>query len=121
MWDLAEDANSIALIENFIAQQKPVAAVCHAPSVLVNAHAADGEPLVKGRQVSGFTNSEEAAVGLTDVVPFLLEDRLRELGGEYSAAADWHPHAVVDGLLITGQNPASSEPVADALLSALRA
>lgn len=120
LWDLAESADSIALIESFMGQQKPVAAVCHAPAVLVNTHI-DGEPLVKGRKVTGFTNSEEAAVGLTEVVPFLLEDRLQALGGEFSAVADWHPYAVTDGLLITGQNPASSEPVADALLAALQA
>lgn len=119
LWDLAVDASSIALIQAFVAQGKPVAAVCHAPAVLVNVKTGAGEALVAGRQVTGFTNSEEAAVGLTDVVPFLLEDSLRQLGGDYSAADDWQPHAVVDGLLITGQNPASSELVAEHLLQAL--
>ncbi|AQA17770.1 type 1 glutamine amidotransferase domain-containing protein [Halioglobus japonicus] len=120
LWDLTEDVDSIALIENALAQGKPVAAVCHAPAVLIRA-TVEGEPMVKGRRVTGFTNSEEAAVGLTDVVPFLLEDRLHELGGNFSAAADWEPHVVVDGLLITGQNPASSAPVADALIDAIGA
>ena len=120
LWDLAVDADSIGLIEGFLEQGKPVAAVCHAPAVLVNVKSEGGDPVVKGKRVSGFSNSEEAAVGLTDVVPFLLEDRLQALGGQYSAADDWHPHVVVDGQLITGQNPASSEPVADALLAALR-
>ena len=120
LWDLADDADSIAMIEALLQQGKPVAAVCHAPAVLVNVKAESGEPVVKGRRVSGFSNTEEAAVGLTDVVPFLLEDRLVELGGEYLRSEDWHPHAEVDGLLITGQNPASSELVADKLLVALR-
>ena len=119
LWDLAVDSASIALIEQFMAQGKPVSAVCHAPAVVVNVTAANGEPFVKGRQVTGFSNSEEAAVGLTDVVPFLLEDRLQALGGIYSAGEDWHPHVVVDGQLITGQNPGSSELVADKLLAAL--
>jgi len=119
LWDLAADHDSIALIEAFMAQGKPVAAVCHAPAVLVNARSADGAALVRGRQVTGFSNSEEAAVGLTGVVPFLLEDRLQESGGVYSAAEDWQVHTVVDGQLITGQNPASSEEVADRLLAAL--
>ncbi|WP_238946731.1 type 1 glutamine amidotransferase domain-containing protein [Seongchinamella unica] len=119
LWDLANNADSIGLIERFIAAGKPVAAVCHAPAVLVNARSADGQPLVKGRVVSGFSNSEEAAVGLSEVVPFLLEDKLQDLGGHYSAAPDWQPHAVVDGKLVTGQNPASSEQVADHLLELL--
>ena len=119
LWDLAADGDSIALIAQFMAQGKPVSAVCHAPGVLVNVTAANGDPLVKGRQVTGFSNSEEAAVGLTDVVPFLLEDRLQALGGVYSAGEDWQPHVVVDGQLITGQNPGSSEGVADSLLTAL--
>ncbi len=108
------------MIEALLRQGKPVAAVCHAPAVLVNVKADSGEPVVKGRRVSGFSNTEEAAVGLTDVVPFLLEDRLVELGGEYLRSEDWYPHAEADGLLITGQNPASSELVADKLLAALR-
>jgi putative intracellular protease/amidase len=119
LWDLANDRDSIALIETFIAQGKPVAAVCHAPAVLLNASSANGEALVRGRQVTGFSNSEEAAVGLTEVVPYLLQDRLQELGGIYSSAGDWQVHAVVDGLLISGQNPASSEAVANELLAAL--
>ncbi|TAL56788.1 type 1 glutamine amidotransferase domain-containing protein [Pandoraea sp.] len=120
LWDLAEDKHSIALIEQMIAAGKPVAAVCHAPGVLRHVKAQDGEPLVNSRKVTGFSNSEEAAVELTDVVPFLVEDMLAANGGEYSKAADWAPHVVVDGLLITGQNPASSEPAAKALLDRLR-
>jgi putative intracellular protease/amidase len=120
LWDLAGDADSMRLIEAFLAASKPVAAVCHAPAVLVNVKRADGDPLVQGKRVTGFTNSEEAAVELTDVVPFLLEDRLKELGGRYEKADDWQAHVVVDGLLITGQNPQSSEAVADALVGALK-
>jgi putative intracellular protease/amidase len=120
LWDLHGDAHSIALIEGFIAAGKPVAAVCHAPAVLLNAKAANGEPLVKGKQVTGFSNSEEAAVELTDVVPYLLEDQLVAAGGVYQKTEDWNPLVVVDGLIITGQNPGSSEVVADALLKALR-
>ena len=119
MWDLATDPHSIALIERFVAQNKPVAAVCHAPAALVNVKDTKGEPLAKGKRVTGFSNSEEAAVQLTEIVPFLVEDRLSELGGRYEKGADWAPYVVVDGLLITGQNPASSEGVADALLAAL--
>lgn len=120
LWDLSQDPLSIGLIQQFWEQEKPVAAVCHAPAVLVNAKTPAGEPIVKGRKVSGFTNSEEAAVGLTDVVPFLLEDKLKELGGLYEKVDDWKPYAVVDGNLITGQNPASSEAVAEALLKKLK-
>ena len=119
LWDLHSDKDSIALIERFIAYGKPVAAVCHAPAVLLNVKAPSGDPLVAGKQVTGFTNSEEAAVGLSDVVPYLLQDRLAAAGGRYQKTEDWHPLVVADGLLITGQNPASSEPVADALLEAL--
>lgn len=119
LWDLYSDADSISLIEGFIAAGKPVAAVCHAPAVLLNARTPDGEPLVHGKQVTGFSNSEEAAVGLTDVVPYLLEDQLVASGGIYQKGDDWNPLVVVDGLLITGQNPASSEAVAGALLDAL--
>ena len=119
LWDLAVDNDSIALITRFLQQGKPVAAVCHAPAVLVNVTSPDGDALVKGRQVTGFSNSEEAAVGLTEIVPFLLEDRLHALGGLYSAGEDWHPHAVVDGMLVTGQNPASSEITAGHLLALL--
>ncbi|WP_322057782.1 type 1 glutamine amidotransferase domain-containing protein [Paraburkholderia sp. J63] len=120
LWDLAEDPVSIALIEKTIAAGKPVATVCHAPGVLRHVKGADGQPLVAGKAVTGFSNSEEAAVQLTDVVPFLVEDMLKESGGKYTKGADWAPHVVTDGLLITGQNPASSEPVAEALLAALR-
>ena len=120
LWDLHSDADSIALIEGFIAAGKPVAAVCHAPAVLLNAKAPGGEPLVHGKQVTGFSNSEEAAVGLTDVVPYLLEDQLIASGGVYQKVDDWNPLVVVDGLVITGQNPGSSEVVAGALLDALR-
>ncbi len=121
LWDLAEDAASIALVDAMVAAGKPVAAVCHAPAVLRHARAPDGQPLVKGKSVTGFTNTEEAAAGLTKVVPFLVEDMLRERGGQFSKSADWQPHVVVDGLLITGQNPASSAPAAQALLAKLRA
>ena len=119
LWDLCHDSDSITLIENFLAAQKPVAAVCHAPAVFLNVTSANSEPLVMGKKVTGFTNSEEIAVGLADVVPYLLEDRLVELGGDFSRADDWHSYVVVDGLLITGQNPGSSEAVADALLAQL--
>ncbi|WP_419186509.1 type 1 glutamine amidotransferase domain-containing protein [Rohdeia mirabilis] len=117
MWDLANDPTSIALIEAFLSQGKPVAAVCHAPAALVNAKGADGKPVAGGERVTGFSNSEEQAVGLTEVVPFLLEDRLKQNGGTYEKGPDWQPFVVEDGLLVTGQNPASSEGVADALLA----
>ena len=120
LWDLAEDAASTALVDAMIAAGKPVAAVCHAPGVLSHARAPGGQPLVKGKNVTGFTNTEEAAAGLTKVVPFLVEDMLKERGAHFTKAADWQPHVVVDGLLITGQNPASSEPAAKALLAKLR-
>ena len=118
LWDLAEDRTSIALIESFIGAGKPVGLVCHAPGVLRHVKATDGNPLVKGKKVTGFTNSEEAGVGLTDVVPFLVEDTLTSLGGDYSKGPDWASHVVRDGLLITGQNPASSEEAANVLLKA---
>ena len=102
-----------------LAAGKPVAAVCHAPGVLRHAKTADGTPLVRGKAVTGFADSEEQAAGLTGIVPFLVEKMLRENGGHYSKAADWQPHVVVDGLLVTGQNPASSEPAAKALLAQL--
>lgn len=120
MWDLAEDDTSRSIIEQTIRAGKPVALVCHAPAALKNVTAEDGSPLVRGKKVTGFTNSEEAAVKLTDVVPFLLEDKLKELGGDYSLAGDFEPYVVRDGLLITGQNPASSEPAAEALLEVLQ-
>ena len=119
LWDLAEDASSIALIETMLTAGKPVAAVCHAPGVLRHPKTADGTPVVQGKTVTGFTNSEEKAAGLTNVVPFLVEDMLKQNGGKYSKEADWQPHVVTDGLLITGQNPASSEDAAKALLEKL--
>ena len=119
LWDLAENAYSIALIEALLAAGKPVAAVCHAPGVLRHVKARDGRPVVADKAVTGFANSEEQAAGLTEVVPFLVEDMLSKDGGKYSKAADWQPHVVVDGLLITGQNPASSEPAAKALVEML--
>lgn len=120
LWDLAEDTHSIALIEAFYAAGKPVAAVCHAPCVLRHTQAPDGMPLVQNKSVTGFSNSEEAAVGLTEIVPFLVEDALKQNGGQYSKAEDWQPYAVSDRNLITGQNPASSEAVAQAVLQQLR-
>nr|WP_067294216.1 type 1 glutamine amidotransferase domain-containing protein [Marinobacterium profundum] len=119
LWDLAEDKHSIALIEALYGAGKPVAAVCHAPAVLRHTKTADGKPLVNGKKVTGFSNSEEDAVGLTKVVPFLVEDMLGANGGLYTKAEDWHSHVETDGLLITGQNPGSSEATAQALLSAL--
>lgn len=118
---LRVDQNALKLIKAFYDAGKPVAAVCHAPGVLRHAKTADGKPLVQGRQVTGFSNTEEAAVQLTAVVPFLVEDELAMLGGLYSKGADWQPHIVSDGLLITGQNPASSVGVAQALLERLKA
>jgi putative intracellular protease/amidase len=120
LWDLANDADSVRLIETALAKGKPVAAVCHGPAVLKDAKRADGSPLVRDLRVTGFTNSEEAAAGLTEVVPFLLEDLLASLGGKYEKGADFQPHVVRDGLLVTGQNPASSEPAAKAVLELLR-
>lgn len=119
LWDLAEDAQSKALIEQALADGKPVALVCHAPAVLRNVKAQDGSPLVAGKSVTGFTDDEEAAVGLTDVVPFLLEDVLTQLGANFKKAEPFKPHVVRDGILITGQNPPSSEPAAEALLEVL--
>ena len=120
LWDLAEDKKSIAFIEAMYNAGKPVAAVCHAPGVLRHVKAANGEPLVKGKSVAGFTNTEEEAVQLTNVVPFLVEDMLKENGGEYSKGADWQPYVVSAGNLITGQNPASSEKAAEELLAMLK-
>ncbi len=119
LWDLVEDKNSIKLIEDFYAAGKPVAFVCHSPAVLKNVKGTDGQPLVDGKKVTGFTNGEEAAVELSKVVPFLLEDMLKQNGGTYSKTGDWQPYAVEDGLLITGQNPASSEKVAEKLATKL--
>jgi putative intracellular protease/amidase len=120
MWDLPDNATSIALIEAFLKAGKPIGAVCHAPSAFVNVRGKDGEYLVKSKRVTGFTNAEEEVAGLTAVVPFLLEDRLKERGGIYSKGANWTPYVQVDGKLVTGQNPASSEPAAKALLKLLR-
>jgi putative intracellular protease/amidase len=119
LWDLAEDPDSIALIESTDSAVKPLALVCHAPAVLRHAKGVDGAPLVRGRRVTGFTNSEEEAVGLTDVVPFLVEDMLKGNGGHYAKQADWAVHVVTDGNLVTGQNPASSEAAAKAVLGLL--
>ena len=116
LWDLAEDRDSIALIERLYAAGKPVAAVCHGPAVLRRAKAPDGAPLVKGKAVTAFANTEEAAAGLTAVVPFLVEDELKANGAKYSKGADWADYSVADGYLITGQNPASSESTARALV-----
>ncbi len=120
LWDLADDLASIKLIEATLAAGKPVAAVCHAPGVLRNVKTPAGESVVKGKAVTGFTNSEEKAAGLTDVVPFLVEDMLKKNGGNYSKAADFQPYVVTDRLLITGQNPASSEPAAHTLLKLVK-
>jgi len=119
LWDLANDKTSIALIESFWKHNKPVAAVCHAPGVFRFVKNVDGSPLVQGKKVTGFSNSEEDAVQLTDVVPFLVEDELIKLGGHYSKGEDWGSHVVRDGKLITGQNPGSSEESAKELLALL--
>lgn len=119
LWDLAEDSNSAQLIESFYQHHKPVSFVCHAPAALKNVKDSQGQPLVNGKSVTGFTNSEEDGVGLTDIVPFLVEDMLKENGGNYQKAGDWQPFAITDGLLITGQNPASSVLVADHLMALL--
>jgi putative intracellular protease/amidase len=121
LWDLAEDQDSIKLIESMHGAGKLVTAVCHAPGVFRHARSADGTPLVKGRKVTGFTNTEEAAVQLTDVVPFLVEDMLKANGGQYTKGADWAPYVVTDGNLMTGQNPASSAPAAEQALAYLKA
>lgn len=120
LWDLAENRHSIKLIETMHAAGKPVSAVCHAPGVLRHAKAADGSPLVQGKKVTGFTNTEEAAVQLTDIVPFLVEDELTKNGGKYSKGGDWQSYIVTDGNLITGQNPASSEAAAKEVLRQLK-
>lgn len=121
LWDLAEDPRSVRLIETMLRSGKPVALVCHAPGVLRHVTNEDGTALVQGKKVTGFTNTEEAAVELVDVVPFLVEDELIKLGGDYSKGADWGSYVVEDGLLITGQNPASSSAAADALIARLKA
>jgi putative intracellular protease/amidase len=120
LWDLANDATSIALIEKFNSQEKPIAFVCHAPAALKSVKNTDGTPLVSGKKVTGFTNTEEAAVQLTDIVPFLVEDMLIKNGGIYSKKEDWAAYAIQDGNLITGQNPASSELVAEKLLESIK-
>ena len=120
LWDLAEDQNSITLVEAVHQAGKPLAAVCHAPAIFRHTKAKDGKPLVSGKSVTGFTNSEEKTAKLVDVVPFLVEDMLKKNGGNYSKAADWEPHVIVDGNLITGQNPASSEEAARAVLKQLQ-
>jgi putative intracellular protease/amidase len=120
LWDLAEDKNSIALIEGFYNANKPVAAACHAPAVLKNTKKIDGTPLVQGLKVTGFANSEEIASGLKEVVPFLVEDMLTKNGAIYSKGADWSGYAIEDGVLITGQNPASAKLVAEKLLNKLK-
>lgn len=119
LWDLAEDADSRTLIESFAARGQPIAAVCHAPAVFKHTQGADGKALVAGKRVTGFTNGEEKDAGLTDVVPFLVEDMLKARGGRYEKAADWSSHVVRDGTLVTGQNPASSAAAAKELLSLL--
>lgn len=116
LWDLTDNSHSIALINQFLSQHKGVATVCHATAALLNVKDSDGEYVVKDKAVAGFTNSEEAAVQLTDIVPFLLEDELIKRGGDYQKADDWHAFAVQDGLIISGQNPASSTLVANKLL-----
>jgi len=121
LWDLAEDGHSISLIEAFVRADKPVAAVCHAPGVFRSVKGKEGKPLVEGRKVTGFTNTEEAAVELTDVVPFLVEDMLKANGGDYSKGPDWGSYVLTDGKLVTGQNPASSREAAEALLGLLKA
>ena len=120
LWDLANDRDSIGVIESTLAAGKPVGLVCHAPAALQNTRSPDGEPLVQGRQVTGFTNSEEDAVGLTAIVPFLVEDMLKANGGHYVKKADWATHVVTDDNLVTGQNPASSEAAAETVLALLR-
>lgn len=117
LWDLTEDSDSISLIEHFLAANKPIATVCHASAALLNVKNSEGDFVIKGKVVTGFTNGEEEAVQLTDIVPFLLEDELIKRGGDYQKAEDWHAFAVQDGLIISGQNPASSELAAEKLLS----
>ena len=119
LWDLAEDPANIHLIEFFASGGRPIAAVCHAPAIFRHTKGANGKPLVSGRNVTGFTNTEEAAAGLTDVVPFLVEDMLVANGGIYTKGADWASHVVIDGKLVTGQNPASSKAAAEALVKML--
>ncbi|MFT3796137.1 type 1 glutamine amidotransferase domain-containing protein [Flavobacterium sp.] len=120
MWDLSTDKHSIQLIQDFYHNAKPIAFVCHAPAALVNVKDKDGKYLIAGKKVTGFSNTEEEAVKLTQVVPFLLEDKLKERGGMYSKGADWGSYVVEDGLLLSGQNPQSSEEVATKLLAKIK-
>jgi putative intracellular protease/amidase len=120
LWDLTEDTDSIALLEAFQQQGKPMALVCHAPCALLKVLLPNGDPLIKGKNVTGFSDTEEAAVNLTNVVPFLLEDKLKETGGRYSKGPDWSVYVQTDGLLITGQNPSSSAGAAKVLLKLLQ-
>ena len=119
LWDLVSDQNSIRLLEEFWLAEKPVSSVCHAPIVLANARVSSGESIVKDREVTGFTNSEEDGVGLTEIVPMLVEDTMISLGAKYSKAGDWEIYTRQDGNLITGQNPASSEQVAELVLKTI--
>lgn len=119
LWDLVEDQDSLTMIQSMHAANKPVAAVCHAPGVLRDARLPNGRPLVEGKHVTGFTNAEEEAVQLTKIVPFLVEDALKKAGGKYSRGPDWAPYVQIDGMLVTGQNPASSEEAAKAVLKLL--
>ncbi len=119
LWDLAKDPASICLIEYFASGGRPIAAVCHAPAIFRHPNRADGKPFVSGRHVTGFTNTEKATAGLTDVVPFLVDDMLVANGAVYSKGADWASHVVVDGRLVTGQNPASSKAEAEVLVKLL--
>lgn len=121
LWDLAEDPHSVLLIEQFVHAEKPVAAVCHAPAVFRHSIAANGEPLVKGKRITAFSDSEEDAVGLTDIVPFSLETMLSERGAHYEKGDDWQSYIVCDGLILSGQNPASSAALAKATLDHLAA
>lgn len=121
LWDLAESAENRRLVEDFAAQDKPVAAVCHAPAIFRHTRSASGKPFVSGRRVTGFTNTEEAAIGLTGKIPFLVEDMLKSHGAAYSRGPDWGAYVVTDGKLVTGQNPASSEAAAKALLAQFKA
>ncbi|MGM0657944.1 MAG: type 1 glutamine amidotransferase domain-containing protein [Pseudomonadota bacterium] len=120
LWDLSRDPDSMALIRTMLESGKPVGAVCHAPAALTEVKGTNGGYIVSGKRVTGFTNSEEQAVGLTDVVPFLVESRLSQRGGQFRRGEDWASHVEVDGLLVTGQNPASSAPAAEAILDLLR-
>lgn len=120
LWDLAGDSHSNEIIRTMLESNRPVAAVCHAPAVLTEVKGSDGGYVVAGRRVTGFTNTEEDAVGLTDTVPFLVEDRLKQRGGQFRRGDDWASHVEVDGLLVTGQNPASSAPAAEAVLELVR-